>query len=103
MRQLDLFIFDEMIEQYARFNPPPDTETNNPTIHEQMTSEMLVSLLTELKALRPRCALYETRIVHLNRELQKLMIENADLKRTVQNLENQNAPIQRIEVLKDDK
>jgi hypothetical protein len=84
MRSLDIFIFDEMIEQYNRFNPAPDMDNTNPSIKEQMESEMLVSLLTELKALRPRVLLYEARIVHLNRDLKNLMIENAELKRTLQ-------------------
>lgn len=82
MRSLDIFIFREMQEQYRRFNPVPNPDNvDRPTVDQSMESEMVLSLLTELEALRPRCYLYETRIVHLNQEKKDLLIKNAELER----------------------
>ncbi len=72
MRSLDTFILDEMIEQYRRLNPPPDPTAERPGVREMMEAELLASLLEELKALRVRCSLYESRIVQLNREKSEL-------------------------------
>lgn len=88
MRSLDTMILDEMIEQYNRFNPVPNPDDiDRPTIKQQMESQMVVSLLTELQALRPRCSLYETRIVHLNQDLNNKNNEIDELKRRIAELE----------------
>lgn len=67
-RCLNMFILDDMIEQYNRHNPLPEV-ADNPTVEDSMNAELLAGLLKELQVLRNRCALYEVKIVHLEREL----------------------------------
>lgn len=80
MRSLDIFILDEMIEQYARCNPLPNPE-NKLSFQLQAEAGMVESLLTELKALRQRCNLYEMRIIHLNQDVNSLNNKIVDLEK----------------------
>ena len=84
MRPLDIFLIDEMIEQYRRFNPMPDYNDGRPEHNDAMEAELMVTLLEELKALRTRATLYEIRISSLNRDKKNLLIENAELKRSIE-------------------
>ena len=71
MRSLNVFILDEMIEQFSRLNPIPERGDKHPSVSEAMQSELLVTLLEELKALRTRCNIYEIKILHMEQELRK--------------------------------
>lgn len=82
MRKLNLFILDDMIEQFERHNPVPEYQGKNSTVDDTMEAELLAGYLTELKALRSRCQLYEVKIIHMNRELKQqddLIIEMQNL------------------------
>lgn len=72
MRALDMFLIDEMIEQYSRHNPLPDMSADRPTLVDTMEAELMVTLLEELKALRTRCKLYEIHMLHLNNTIKEI-------------------------------
>lgn len=71
MRSLNLFILDDMIEQFERLNPVPEDRGKRNSVDDTLHAELLAGYLVELKALRTRASLYEIKIQHMERELKQ--------------------------------